>query len=51
MGQAGENAQASSLGLTLDIPVIVGAANATDILKSGSVVMVDAATGTVSSNS
>ena len=49
--QKGDNSHAAIVGLTLDIPVIVGAANATDILKSGAVVMVDAETGTVSSNS
>ncbi len=37
-------------GMSLDIPVIVGAANATSILKSGAVVTVDAAKGTVSAN-
>ncbi len=49
--QKGANSHAAIVGLTLDIPVIVGAANATEILKSGAVVMVDAETGTVSSNS
>ncbi len=49
--QKGDNSHAAIVGLTLDIPVIVGAANATEILKSGAVVMVDAETGTVSSNS
>ena len=49
--QGGSNSHAAIVGLTLDIPVITGAANATEILKSGSVVMVDAETGTVSSNS
>ena len=49
--QKGANSHAAIVGLTLDIPVIVGASNATEILKSGAVVMVDAETGTVSSNS
>ena len=49
--QKGDNSHAAIVGLTLDIPVIVGADNATDILKDGAVVLVDAETGTVSSNS
>ena len=47
----GSNSHAAIVGLTLDIPVIVNAANATEILKNGAVVQVDAETGTVSSNS
>lgn len=38
---------AATVGLTLEIPVIVGAENATKILKSGSVVTIDAAGGIV----
>ncbi len=49
--QGGSNSHAAIVGLTLDIPVIVNAAHATEILKSGAVVQVDAETGTVSSNS
>ena len=49
--QGGCNSHAAIVGLTLDIPVIVGAVNATEILKNGAVVQVDAETGTVSSNS
>lgn len=49
--QGGSNSHAAIVGLTLDIPVIVGAVNATEILKNGAVVQVDAETGTVSSNS
>ncbi len=49
--QKGDNSHAAIVGLTLDIPVIVGAVHATEILKSGAVVLVDAETGTVSSNS
>lgn len=37
-------------GMSLDIPVIIGAKNATDILKSGAVVTVDGEKGTVSAN-
>ncbi|MCI8597035.1 MAG: pyruvate kinase [Lachnospiraceae bacterium] len=47
----GSNSHAAIVGLALDIPVIIGAASATDILKHGAVVAVDAETGTVSSNS
>lgn len=37
-------------GMSLDIPVIIGAKNATNILKSGAVVAVDGEKGTVSAN-
>ena len=37
------------VGMTLDIPVIIGATNATLILKSGTAVIMDAEKGTVSS--
>ena len=37
-------------GMSLDIPVIIGAQNATSILKSGAVVTLDARKGTVSCN-
>ena len=37
-------------GMSLDIPVIIGAANAMSILKSGAVVTMDAQKGTVSCN-
>ncbi|MDO5155314.1 MAG: pyruvate kinase [Eubacteriales bacterium] len=46
----GHNSHAGIVGLSLDIPVILGAANATDILKSGAVVTMDAEKGLVSSN-
>lgn len=46
----GVNSHAAIVGLSLDMPVIVGAVGATDILKQGAVVSVDAETGTVSSN-
>lgn len=48
--RSGSNSHAAIVGLALDIPVIVGAQNATEILKNGSVVAVDAETGTISSN-
>ena len=48
--RSGSNSHAAIVGLALDIPVIVGAEHATEILKNGSVVAVDAETGTVSSN-
>ncbi len=38
------------VGMTLDIPVIIGATHATDILKSGAVVTMDGKKGTVSAN-
>ncbi len=37
-------------GMTMDIPVIIGARHATTILKSGAVVTLDAEKGTVSAN-
>lgn len=46
----GLNSHAAIVGLALDIPVIIGAHHATEILKSGSVVTVDAARGIVASN-
>lgn len=48
--QSGLNSHAAVAGLALDIPVIVGADNATKILKSGAVVTMDAARGIVSCN-
>lgn len=48
--KTGMNTHAAIVGLSLEIPVILGAANATDILKSGAVVEIDAEKGTVSSN-
>ncbi len=47
----GLNSHAAIVGLSLDIPVIIGAANATSILKSGAVVTMDADRGVVSSTS
>ena len=47
----GHNSHAGIVGLSLDIPVILGATNATDILKSGAVVTMDAEKGIVSSTS
>lgn len=46
----GVNSHAAIVGLAIDIPVITGATNATDILKTGSVVSLDAGRGVVSSN-
>ncbi|MDF2568116.1 MAG: pyruvate kinase [Oscillospiraceae bacterium] len=46
----GQNSHGAIVGLSLDIPVIVGAQNATEILKSGAVVTLDAARGVVSCN-
>lgn len=46
--QPGSNSHAAIVGLSLDIPVIVDAENATKILKSGTVVSMDAMRGIVS---
>jgi len=45
--EGGQACHAATVGLALDIPVIVGATNATRILKTGSVVTVDAERGLV----
>lgn len=45
--QAGLNSHAAIVGLALNKPVIVGARNATDILKSGTAVTLDACRGIV----
>ncbi len=47
--KAGKDSHAAVVGLSLDIPVIVGAENATQILKSGTTVSIDAEKGIVSS--
>lgn len=44
----GLNSHAAIVGMALEIPVIVGAANATEILKSSTTVTLDAAMGMVS---
>ena len=46
----GVNSHAAVVGLALDIPVITGVINATDILKTGAVVTLDAARGVVSNS-
>ncbi len=45
--ESGSTTHAAIVGLTLEIPVICGAKNATDILKSGTTVTVDATQGIV----
>lgn len=45
--EGGQTCHAATVGLALDIPVVVGASNATRILKTGSVVTVDAERGLV----
>ncbi len=45
--EGGQASHSATVGLALDIPVIVGAENATKILKTGSVVTVDAERGLV----
>jgi len=47
----GPHSHAAIVGLTLDVPVIVGAKYATKVLKNGTVVTVDAELGFVSSHS
>jgi len=49
--EEGTNSHAAVVGLVLDIPVIVGAEHATNILKSGTIVTVDAEQGIVSNTS
>lgn len=45
--QSGLDSHAAIVGLTLDIPVVCGAANATTILKSGTTVTLDSSKGLV----
>lgn len=47
--EEGSNSHAAIVGLSLDIPVLLGAKNATKILKSGTFVMIDGERGMVSS--
>lgn len=49
--RGGMNSHAAIVGMTLDIPVIVFAENATQILKSSTYVKVDAAAGSISNGS
>lgn len=49
--RGGMNSHAAVVGMTLDIPVIVFAENATNILKPSTMVKIDAAAGTVSNRS
>lgn len=49
--KGGVDSHAAVVGLSLDIPVIVGAEHATQILKSGTTVVIDAEKGIVSSGS
>ncbi len=46
----GGNSHAAIVGLSRDIPVILGAQNATKILKSGAIVTVNGEDGVVISN-
>lgn len=48
--QDGINSHAAVVALSLDMPAILGAQYATDILKSGAIVNLDGETGTVSCN-
>ena len=47
--EKGDESHAAILGMALDVPVIIGATCAASVLKSGTVVRIDAAQGTVSS--
>ena len=47
---ADPNGHGAIAGMTLDIPVIIGAGHATEILKSGAIVTMDGKKGTVSAN-
>ena len=46
--EGGTNSHAAIAGLAMDKPVITGAEHATDLLKSGAVVCLDAKNGRVS---
>ncbi len=48
--QDGMNSHAAIVGLSLDIPVILGAKNATSVLKSGAYVNLDGQRGVISCN-
>lgn len=48
--KGGVNSHAAIVGLSLDIPVLLGVENATKILKSGAIVTVDGRDGVVTSN-
>lgn len=48
--KGGLSSHAAVVGLSLDIPVIIGAANATSILKSGTTVTIDARKGVVTAD-
>ena len=48
--KGGANSHAAVVALSLDIPAILGAQYATDILKSGAIINLDGETGTVSCN-
>jgi len=49
--QDGMNSHGAIVGLSLDIPVIIGAKNATNVLRTGAVVTLDAERGGVLSSS
>jgi len=48
--QDGENCHAAVVGMSLEIPVIYGAKNATNLLRNGTHVTVDAKRGMVYAN-
>ena len=47
--EEGSNTHAAIVGMALEIPVVLGAVSATDILKSGTVVTIDASRGIIQS--
>lgn len=47
--EPGDDSHAAIVGMALDIPVIVGAYNATHLLKNGMIVKIDAKSGMISS--
>ena len=48
--EGGMHSHGAIVGLTLDLPVIVGAEHATEVLKSGAVILLDSQQGIVACN-
>ena len=46
--EAGDESHAAIIGTAIDIPVIVGAYNATNVLKNGTTIKIDAQKGFIS---
>ena len=49
--EVGANSHAAIVALSLDVPALLGAAHATEILKMGAIVTLDGEKGSVSCNS